>query len=167
MTPATVEIHAENSEEKSEKDVKEEWEAVPEQQLEGVTEERRPEVSTEDELLEHCANNQSHSSSHVATGAAHEESLAETKTEDSGSTDENATSEVDAVTATTVAIANTASSQVTFTTEEMAELAELWAVCPPASVGPGSSYHRWAAVRWANWSLIDRVFYLVSSRSQD
>lgn len=51
-----------------------------------------------------------------------------------------------------------------FTAEEMAGLAEILAVCPPPPTGAGSVYHSWARVRWANWSLADRVFYTVASR---
>ena len=157
ITPVPVEALTENSKEKSEEEPAEEQEAVPEQQLDGFTEHR---------LLEDCTNNPRRSTSLPASDIAKEGSLTEIKTEDNGTIDENATSEVEDVISTTVAVASTASPPTAFTTEEMAELAAILAVCPPVPEGSGSSYHRWATVRWANWSLVDRVFYTISSRPQ-
>ncbi len=157
ITPIPVEALTESSKGKSEEEDEEEQEAVPEQQLDGFTEHR---------LLEDCTNNQRHSTSFPASDTAKEGSLTEIKTEDNGTMDEHATSEAEAVISTTVAVASAASPPTAFTTEEMAELAAILAVCPPVPEGSGSSYHRWANVRWANWSLVDRVFYTISSRPQ-
>ncbi|TQW11746.1 hypothetical protein IF2G_00477 [Cordyceps javanica] len=44
------------------------------------------------------------------------------------------------------------SSHFHFTTEELAGLADILAVCPSVAAEPGSSHHIWARVRWADWS---------------
>ncbi len=128
-------------------------------------EESEAELEPEPEQqLEDLAGNQEYDDAISAPAESVQgESLLDPKEEDGPDTVENATDEPALTTG--AAVAGMASTPTTLTTEEMAELANILAVCPPAPAGLGSSYHAWAKVRWASWSLADRVFYAVSSRS--
>lgn len=86
--------------------------------------------------------------------------LAESPTDEIKSEEHDWRNSPDEITAPPMA---TASTPTAFTTEEMASLRSILAVCPPAGVGPRSAYHTWARARWESWSLVDRIFYMVSS----